>query len=91
MQTPQTHMQIRSFVGSVNFYRHMWLKHAHILAPFTGLQGKKDGQWTEIHTVAFNAMKAFNTRLSYVGTRAACAKFQFDPFVSRLVPKARMG
>eukprot|EP00978_Attheya_sp_CCMP212_P025611 scaffold82652_cov55-Attheya_sp.AAC.1 len=68
MQIPQTQMQIRSFVGSVNFYRHMWLKRAHILAPLTGLQGKKDVQWTEIHTVAFNAMKALMAKdylLSY--------------------------
>eukprot|EP00978_Attheya_sp_CCMP212_P003564 scaffold7471_cov51-Attheya_sp.AAC.1 len=36
----------------------MWPKRAHILAPLTGLQGKKDVQWTEIYTAAFNAMKA---------------------------------
>jgi hypothetical protein len=30
MQIPQTQTQIRSFVGSVNFYRHMWPKRAHI-------------------------------------------------------------
>eukprot|EP00978_Attheya_sp_CCMP212_P040045 scaffold214546_cov38-Attheya_sp.AAC.1 len=68
MQIPQTQTQIRSFVGSVNLYRHMWPKRAHILAPLTGLQGKKDVQWIEIHTVAFNAMKALMAKdclLSY--------------------------
>eukprot|EP00978_Attheya_sp_CCMP212_P000024 scaffold59_cov44-Attheya_sp.AAC.1 len=69
MQIPQTQTQIRSFVGSVNFYRHMlWPKRAHILAPLTGLQGKKYVQWTEIHTAAFNATKAFMAKdclLSY--------------------------
>eukprot|EP00978_Attheya_sp_CCMP212_P030358 scaffold111347_cov25-Attheya_sp.AAC.2 len=70
MQIPRTQTQIRSFVGSVNFYRHMvWPKRAHILAPLTGLvHGKKDVQWTEIHTAAFNAMKALMAKdciLSY--------------------------
>eukprot|EP00978_Attheya_sp_CCMP212_P025400 scaffold81625_cov72-Attheya_sp.AAC.1 len=32
-----------------------------------------------------------NTRLSYVGTHAACAKFQFDPFVTRLVLYGKLG
>eukprot|EP00978_Attheya_sp_CCMP212_P025290 scaffold80992_cov27-Attheya_sp.AAC.2 len=46
----------------------MWPKRAHILTPFTGLQGKKDAQWTEIHTASFNAMKALMAKdclLSY--------------------------
>eukprot|EP00978_Attheya_sp_CCMP212_P007731 scaffold17973_cov64-Attheya_sp.AAC.2 len=46
----------------------MWLKCAHILAPLTGLQTKEDVQWTEIHTAAFNAMKALMAKdclLSY--------------------------
>eukprot|EP00978_Attheya_sp_CCMP212_P037638 scaffold179210_cov44-Attheya_sp.AAC.1 len=30
---------------SVNFYRHMWPKRAHILAPLTALQGKKNVQY----------------------------------------------
>jgi hypothetical protein len=50
MDIPQTQTQIRSFVGSVNFYQHMGPKRAHILVPLTALQGKKDIQWTEIHT-----------------------------------------
>eukprot|EP00978_Attheya_sp_CCMP212_P022526 scaffold67261_cov43-Attheya_sp.AAC.1 len=69
MQILQMQTQIRSFVGSVNFYRHMvWPKRAHILALLTALQGKKDVQWTEIHTAAFNAMKALMAKdclLSY--------------------------
>eukprot|EP00978_Attheya_sp_CCMP212_P013002 scaffold32449_cov55-Attheya_sp.AAC.4 len=44
MQIPQTQTQIRSFVGSVNFYRHMWPKRDHIIAPLTALQDKKDVQ-----------------------------------------------
>eukprot|EP00978_Attheya_sp_CCMP212_P032676 scaffold128677_cov51-Attheya_sp.AAC.3 len=41
---------------------------AHILTPLTALQGKKDVQWIEIHTAAFNAMKALMAKdclLSY--------------------------
>eukprot|EP00978_Attheya_sp_CCMP212_P012155 scaffold30211_cov54-Attheya_sp.AAC.1 len=68
MQIAQTQTQIRSFVGSINFYRHMWLKRAHVLALLTTLQGKKDIKWTEIHTEAFDAMKALMAKyclLSY--------------------------
>jgi hypothetical protein len=36
----------------------MWPKRAHVLAPLTLLQGKKDIQWTNVHTKVFNAMRA---------------------------------
>jgi putative transposase len=42
MQIPQTQKQICSFVGSINFYPHMWPRRAHLLAPLTSLQGKKE-------------------------------------------------
>jgi transposase InsO family protein len=58
MQIPETPKQIRSFVGSVNFYRNMWPRRAHVLAPLTSLQGKKNIVWTDVHTKAFNEMKA---------------------------------
>eukprot|EP00978_Attheya_sp_CCMP212_P006360 scaffold14396_cov54-Attheya_sp.AAC.1 len=36
----------------------MWPRWAHVLVPLTSLQGKKEIQWTDIHTKVFNAMKA---------------------------------
>eukprot|EP00978_Attheya_sp_CCMP212_P005504 scaffold12329_cov39-Attheya_sp.AAC.2 len=68
MKIPKTPKQIRLFVGSVNFYRNMWPQRAHVLAPLTSLQGKKNIVWTDIHTNAFNEMKALMTQdclLSY--------------------------
>ena len=41
MQRPQNIKQLRSFIGSVNFYRHMWPHRAEILAPLTSCVGKK--------------------------------------------------
>ena len=46
----------------------MWPKGAHILAPLTALQGKKDIKWTKIHTNASHAIKALMAKdclLSY--------------------------
>jgi len=37
MQIPQMQKKIQSFVGSVNLYRQMWPKRAHVLAPLTSL------------------------------------------------------
>eukprot|EP00978_Attheya_sp_CCMP212_P008116 scaffold18868_cov51-Attheya_sp.AAC.2 len=58
MQIPKRPKQIRSFVGSVNVYCNMWHRRAHVLAPLTSLQGKKNIVWADIHTHAFNEMKA---------------------------------
>ena len=41
IQRPQTAKQLRSFLGAVNFYRNMYPKRSHILAPLTALSGKK--------------------------------------------------
>eukprot|EP00978_Attheya_sp_CCMP212_P027354 scaffold91610_cov58-Attheya_sp.AAC.6 len=45
-----------------------WPRRAHILAPLTLLQGKKEIQWTDVHTKTINAMKALMAKeclLSY--------------------------
>eukprot|EP00978_Attheya_sp_CCMP212_P010937 scaffold26612_cov56-Attheya_sp.AAC.5 len=60
MQIPQMQKQIRSLIGSINLYQHMWLRQAHVLMPLVLLQGKKEIQWTDVHTKqVFNVMKAF--------------------------------
>ena len=57
-QIPTTTKQLRSFLGAVNFYRDMWPRRSHILSSLTALTGSKTFRWTDVHTKAFEAMKA---------------------------------
>ena len=60
--------QLRSFLGMVTYYRDMWPRRLHILAPLTDLIGTKQFLWMEEHDKSFKAMKAQiakNTLLSY--------------------------
>ena len=68
MQAPTDIGQLRSFLGMVTYYRDMWPRRSHILAPLTDLIGTKQFLWTEAHDKAFKAMKAQiakDTLLSY--------------------------
>jgi hypothetical protein len=59
IQRPQTAKQLRSFLGAVNFYRDMYPKRSHILAPLTNLTGKKGIiPWTTDCQHAFDQIKA---------------------------------
>jgi RNase H-like domain found in reverse transcriptase len=58
MQPPKDVRQVRSFLGSVQYYRDMWPKRAHILAPLTELTGIKKFRWEARHQKAFEQMKA---------------------------------
>ena len=58
MQRPRTLSQLRSFIGAVNYYRDMWPKRAHILAPLTAQVGAERFVWTDEMQKAFDAMKA---------------------------------
>ncbi|MEM7284223.1 MAG: ribonuclease H family protein [Pseudomonadota bacterium] len=58
MRTPRNIKELRSFLGLVTYYRDMWPRRSHILAPLTDLLGKRTYQWTDSHTAAFNQMKA---------------------------------
>ena len=57
-ERPKTVKQVRSFLGAVNFYREMWPRRAHILAPLTELTGKQPFIWTVRQQTAFDEMKA---------------------------------
>ena len=57
MQAPKTLKQLKSFIGLVGFYRTMFPKKAHILAPLTDLTAQKF-VWLPIHQQAFERMKA---------------------------------
>ena len=62
MDRPRNPKQLKSFLGSVNFYRDMWPSRAHILKPLTDLTGKKKlnmkDDWTPECQDAFRKMKA---------------------------------
>ena len=68
MEAPQNSKQLRSFWGLVTYYRDMWPKRSHILAPLTDLTGTKEFKWTEECESAFKKMKALvaaDTLLSF--------------------------
>ncbi len=60
--------QLRSFLGMVTYYRDMWPKRSHILAPLTELLGCKEFAWGAAQDKAFLQMKALiskDTLLAY--------------------------
>ena len=59
IQPPKTGKQLRSFLGAVNFYRDMYPRRSHILAPLTKMSSTKGViKWTADCQKAFNTMKA---------------------------------
>jgi hypothetical protein len=66
MQAPTTLPELRSFLGMVTYYRDMWPKRSHILAPLTELLGPKKKcdkfVWGDAQTKAFAEMKAVIAR-----------------------------
>jgi hypothetical protein len=62
MQPPDNVKQVRSFIGSVTYYRDMFPRRSHQLAPLTKLTGKGPIVWTNRKTKAFEIMKAMMIR-----------------------------
>ena len=58
MQAPINIKQVRSFIGTVTYYRDMWPQRSHILAPSTNLTGRGTFKWNSIHQQAFDTMIA---------------------------------
>jgi hypothetical protein len=52
---PKTTRELRRFIGIVNYYRDMWIRRSHVLAPLTQLCSKKvKWKWGEEESKAFN-------------------------------------
>ena len=69
LDAPRNIKDVRSFVGAVNFYRDMYPKRSHVLAPLhalTGLKSNADFEWTDVHQKAFDAMKAIMVKDTYI-------------------------
>ena len=47
MQRPQTTTQARSLIGAVNFYKSLFPRRAHVLAPLADLTGDKSFVWDD--------------------------------------------
>ena len=55
---PTSTKHVRSFVGLVNYYKDMWPKRAHFLAPLTDLcSSKRTFKWNDVHEHSFQQIK----------------------------------
>ena len=64
-----TKKQVHRFIGMINYYRDMWQKRSHLLAPLSALTSKQaKWEWTDNHQHAFDEIKkviARETILAY--------------------------
>jgi len=58
MRAPTNIKELRSFLGMVTWYRDMWPRRSHILAPLTQLIRTKTFQWGPAQQRAFDQMRA---------------------------------
>ena len=55
---PTNKKQLRGFIGIVNYYRDMWIRRSHVLAPLAKLTSKTaKWEWGPVERKAFNDMK----------------------------------
>jgi hypothetical protein len=55
INTPKNRIELRSFIGIINYYRDMWVKRSHVLAPLATLTtNKKKWDWGPQQDVAFD-------------------------------------
>ena len=58
LAVPKTCIQLRQFIGMINFYRDMWQKRSELLAPLTALTSKNvKYDWKDEHQRCFDAIK----------------------------------
>ena len=55
---PATRIQLRPFIGMINYYRDMWIRRSDLLATLTGITSTKSRwEWTDIHQTAITKIK----------------------------------
>ena len=60
---PKTKKELRRFIGMVNYYRDMWIRRSHVLAPLASLTSKTTKWvWGEEQQKAFDTMKKIISR-----------------------------
>ena len=61
---PKTRKQLRRFLGMVNYYRDVWKRRSHVLAPLATLAGRSNKKyiWTEEHQKSFENAKNMISR-----------------------------
>jgi predicted aspartyl protease len=58
ISTPTSKRELRHFIGMVNYYRDMWVRRSHVLAPLAALTSKTaKWRWGEAEQEAFDTMK----------------------------------
>ena len=63
IQAPTTKKELRRFIGIVNYYRDMWIRRSHVLAPLAALTSKNaKWKWTEVHQQSFEKAKRIIAR-----------------------------
>ena len=61
--TPSNRKELRGFIGIVNYYRDMWLRRSHVLAPLASLTSKKvKWHWGPSQETAFQTAKKIIAR-----------------------------
>jgi hypothetical protein len=63
IDAPKNRKELRSFIGIVNYYRDMWVRRSHVLAPLASLTSKKTKWvWGPQQEVAFQTAKKIIAR-----------------------------
>lgn len=66
LQAPSTIKELRSFIGAVTFYRDMFPRRSHLLAPLTAQVGKRNLKWTPECDQAFKTIKAVLAKEAFI-------------------------
>ena len=64
MSAPSNRKQVRSFLGAINFYKYMWPRRTHVLAPLTRLAGQVPFNWKPACQQVFNSFEGISAFFS---------------------------
>jgi hypothetical protein len=66
IQRPKTIKELCFFIGAITFYRDMFPKRSHLLAPLTSQVGQRNIKWTPECESSFNAIKALLSKDAFL-------------------------